>query len=245
MEKNKKNNKKKKGTNIKTAKILITIFVIVILGIFLWQLAPLMVKLSTTEGQIAFKTKINKMGFNGILLLFGLQVLQILLVVLPGEPFEVLAGMCYGAWGGYLFITISVLITNVIIYFTVRKLGKKYLYNFFQKEKVDKVMKSKLFKKSRNIELVLFMIFFLPGTPKDLFVYLGGLLPVKPVRFLTIATLARFPSVITSTMVGARISNGDWKTSLIIYAVTFVVAIALIYLVNLKDKNKEFIEIIK
>lgn len=242
---NKKIKKKNKKNDIKTAKIFITVIVIIVLFLFMWQIAPLITKLSTFEGQIAFKDKISSMGFGGILSLFSLQVLQILLVILPGEPFEVLAGMCYGVWGGYLFITISVLITNIIVFFTVRRLGKKYLYNFFQKEKVDKIMKSKLFKKSRNIELILFMIFFLPGTPKDLFVYIGGLLPVKPIRFIMIATLARFPSVITSTMVGAHISNGNWKTSLVIYAVTFVVAIILIYLVNLKDKNKEFIEIMK
>lgn len=237
--------KKKKKNEFKTIKILMTIAVILILAVFLWQIAPLMLKLSTQEGQIAFKSKINKMGFSGMLLLFGLQVVQILLVVLPGEPFEVLAGMCYGAWGGYLFITISVLITNIIIFFTVRKLGKKYLYNFFKKEKVEKIMKSKLFKKKKNIELVLFIIFFLPASPKDLFVYIGGLLPVKPLRFIIIATFARFPSVITSTMVGAHISNGNWKTSLIIYLISFVVAVLMIYLVNLKEKDNDFIEIMK
>ena len=174
-----------------------------------------------------------------------MQVLQILLIVLPGEPFEVLAGMCYGTWGGYIFITISILITNIIIFFTVRKLGKKYLYNFFQKEKVEKVMNSKLFKNPRNIEFVLFILFFLPASPKDLFVYIGGLLPIKPIRFFTIATLARFPSIITSTMVGAHISNGNWKTSLIIYLISFVVAVLTIYLVNLKNKDNELIEIMK
>lgn len=234
-------NKKK----VNAVKILITIIVLVVLGIFLWEIAPLIIELSNKEGQIAFKDKIDSMGIGGILLLFGLQVLQILLVILPGEPFEVLAGMCYGTWGGYLFITISVLITNIIIFFTVRKLGEKYLYNFFKKEKVEKVMNSKLFKNPRNIEFVLFIMFFLPASPKDLFVYIGGLLPIKPLRFIVIATLARFPSVITSTMVGANISNGNWKTSLIIYAISFVVAIAIIYLVNLKDKDKEFIEMIK
>ena len=235
----------KKKNEFKTIKILMTITVILILTVFLWQMAPLMMKLSKPEGQIAFKQKINSMGFSGILLLFSLQVVQILLVVLPGEPFEVLAGMCYGAWGGYLFITISVLITNIIIFFTVRKLGKKYLYNFFQKEKVEKVMKSKLFRNPKKVEFVLFIIFFLPASPKDLFVYIGGLLPVKPFRFIMIATFARFPSVITSTMVGAHISNGNWKTSLIIYAISFAVAMLIIYLVNLKDKNKELIEIMK
>lgn len=235
------NNKK----NIKNFKIVLTIAIILILIIFIWKLAPFIKELSTEQGQIAFKNKISDMGFLGIILLLGLQILQILLVILPGEPFEVLAGMCYGAWGGALFITVSVFITTTIIFFTVRKLGRKYLYNFFQKERVDKIMKNKLLKNPRNLEMILCILFFLPVTPKDLFVYIGGLLPIKPLRFILISTLVRFPSVITSTMVGANISKGNWGISLSIYLVTFVIAMVAIYLVSLKDKNKEFIEIIK
>ena len=235
----------KKKENIKTIRTLSTIGILIVLAIFIWKLAPFIKDITTTEGQIAFKEKIGSMGFGGILLLFGIQVLQILLVILPGEPFEVLAGMCYGALGGTLFITISVFITTTIIFFTVRKLGKKYLYNFFKKEKVDKFMKNKMLKNPRNLNIVLFILFFLPATPKDLLVYMGGLLPIKPLRFILISTLARFPSVITSTMVGANISKGNWEISLIIYGVTFVVAAISIYLVSLKDKNKEIIDIMK
>ena len=235
----------KNRKKIKMMKIVLTILIVIALAIFLWKLAPFMTDLSTKEGQIAFKNKISDMGFSGLLLLFGLQILQILLVVLPGEPFEVLAGMCYGAWGGCLFITLSVFITTTIIFFTVRKLGHKYLYNFFQKEKVDKIMKSKLFKNPRNLDIILCILFFLPASPKDLFVYVGGLLPVKPLRFILISTFVRFPSVITSTMVGANISNGNWKMIVLIYGATFIIAALCIYLVSLKDKNKEIINIMK
>ena len=235
----------KNKKQFKIMKISLTILILIILGIFFWKLAPFMTNLATKEGQIAFKNRIDDMGFSGLLLLFGLQILQILLVVLPGEPFEVLAGMCYGAWGGCLFITLSVFITTTIIFFTVRKLGKKYLYNFFQRERVDKIMKSKALKNPRNLEIILCALFFLPATPKDLFVYIGGLLPIKPLRFILISTFVRFPSVITSTMVGANISRGNWKISLLIYLVTFVAAMISIYLVSLKDKNKEIIDIIK
>lgn len=230
---------------IKIAKIILTIVIIIGVIIFLWKLAPLVLDLTTKEGQIAFKNQISNMGVLGILLLFGLQLLQMLLVILPGEPFEVLAGMCYGTWGGTLFITISVFITTTIIFFTVRKLGKKYLYNFFKREKVDKLMKSKAIKKSRNLEMILCILFFLPATPKDLIVYMGGLLPIKPLRFIFISTFVRFPSVITSTMVGSNITKGNWEISLIIYASTLVIAMLIIYLVSLKDENKEIIDIIK
>lgn len=235
----------KNKKQFKIMKISLTILILIILGIFLWKLAPFMTNLATKEGQIAFKNRIDDMGFFGLLLLFGLQILQILLVILPGEPFEVLAGMCYGAWGGCLFITLSVFITTTIIFFTVRKLGKKYLYNFFQRERVDKIMKSKALKNPRNLEIILCLLFFLPATPKDLFVYIGGLLPIKPLRFILISTFVRFPSVITSTMVGANISRGNWEISLLIYLVTFIIAMISIYLVSLQGKNKEIIDIIK
>lgn len=235
----------KNQKKIKIIKITLTAVILIVLAIFFLRIAPFMKDLSTTEGQIAFRNKINSMGFLGLLLLFSLQVLQILLVVLPGEPFEVLAGMCYGTWGGWLFITLSVLITTIIIFFSVRKLGKKYLYNFFKKEKVEKIMNSKLLKNETNLEMVLCLIFLLPGTPKDLFVYIGGLLPVKPLRFILIATLVRFPSVITSTMVGANITKGNWKISLLIYLLTFVAVAISMVILKIKDKNKEIIEIIK
>ena len=230
---------------IKLIRILIAIAIVIILAIFLWNLFPFMKNLSTIDGQIAFKEKIDSMGFRGVLLLFGLQILQVILVVLPGEPFEVLAGMCYGTWGGFLFITVSVFITTVIIFFTVRKLGHKYLYNFFKKEQVDKIMNSKILKNEANLDIILFILFFLPASPKDLFVYIGGLLPVKPTRFILIATFARFPSVITSTMVGANITRGNWKISLLIYLVSFIIAAILLVILKKKDKNKEIIEIIK
>ena len=235
----------KNQKKIKIIKITLTAVILIALAIFFWRIAPFMKDLSTTEGQIAFRNKINSMGFLGLLLLFSLQVLQILLVVLPGEPFEVLAGMCYGTWGVWLFITLSVLITTIIIFFSVRKLGKKYLYNFFKKEKVEKIMNSKLLKNEANLEMVLCLIFLLPGTPKDLFVYIGGLLPVKPLRFILIATLVRFPSVITSTMVGTNITKGNWKISLLIYLLTFVAVAISMVILKIKDKNKEIIEIIK
>ena len=106
-------------------------------------------------------------------------------------------------------------------------------------------MKSKALNKSSNLEIILCALFFLPATPKDLIVYIGGLLPIKPLRFILISTLVRFPSVITSTMVGANISKGNWELSLVIYGITFVIAAFAIYLISKRDKNKEIIDIMK
>ena len=115
------------------------------------SLLPTMTQLTTTEGQVAFKEKVDSLGFGGILLLFGIQLAQIALIVLPGEPLEILAGMCYGAVGGSIFIFITVFITTTLIVFLVKRYGKKCIYLFFKKEKVDKIENSNLFKYPKKI----------------------------------------------------------------------------------------------
>lgn len=122
--------KKKKIINIIIIVMVIAIFVLAIA-----YLAPIMKDISTKEGQIQFKEKIDNLGILGMLILFSLEVAQIFFVVIPGEPLEILAGMCYGSIGGTIFITLSVFITTAILYFLVRKYGRKFVYESFKKKR--------------------------------------------------------------------------------------------------------------
>ena len=117
--------------------ILAIIAVTIVIGVIAY-LIPVMKNLSTVEGQMAFKEKVNESGFIGLAMLFGLQLAQIFLIILPGEPIEILAGMCYGGWGGLIFITISVAIMTTLIFFLVRKLGKRFVYDICDEERVKR-----------------------------------------------------------------------------------------------------------
>ena len=90
-----------------------------------------------------------------MLALFGLQVAQIFLFILPGEPIEILSGMCYGGIGGTIFIMISSAIISIAIFYLVRKFGKKFVYEFCNKEKVQKIENSKLFQDPQKIEIIM------------------------------------------------------------------------------------------
>ena len=110
----------------KIFKIIISIITIsIIIGIIIY-LFPIMMKLSTIDGKIEFKNKVSNAGILGVLSLFALQVAQIFLIIIPGEPIEILAGMCYGGLWGTVFIMVSVLIIATTIFFLVRKLGRKF-----------------------------------------------------------------------------------------------------------------------
>ncbi len=225
-------------------KIVSIIFIVLLIGLLIY-LVPLFKELLTEAGRENFKQSIDDLGIFGIFLLFALQFAQIFLVVIPGEPIEILAGMCYGAVWGTLFVMISSLLISCFIFFLVRRFGREFVYNFYKKDKVKKILNSKLFKDTKRIEFIILLLFLIPGTPKDLFVYLAALLPIRPYRFIIISTFARFPSIITSTLAGANIVEGNFHTALILYGVIFALVIIIILIVNRYDKSKTTDEIMK
>jgi len=162
------------------------IFKLILLGIVLGiaigvtaYLIPVIKELGTPEGQQAFQTRINDSGVLGVLMLFGLQFAQIFLFIIPGEPIEILAGVCYGSIWGTVFIMISAAIISAFIYLLVHKLGRKFIYDFVSKEKIEKIENNKVFQNPKTIRFLIFILFFIPGTPKDLLTYIAALLPIK------------------------------------------------------------------
>lgn len=230
---------------VKIFKIILMILVVIIfIGVIIY-LFPVMKDLSTKEGQIAFRDKVESSGLWGMLSLFGLQVANIFLIVVPGEPIEIIAGMCYGAFWGTIFVMVSACIITIGIFFLVRKLGRKFVYDFCSKERIEKIENSKLFKNPKKIEMIMLILFLIPGTPKDLLVYLGGLLPIKASRFILISTLARIPSIISSTIAGDQLAVGQWQLGLILYAAIIVLVLIIIFIYNKFDKDKTTDEILK
>lgn len=232
-------------TKVKIFKfIMLAIVIAIIIGaiVYLW---PLFRNISTTEGQMEFKQRIEDLGFLGMLMLFGLQFAQIFLFIIPGEPIEILAGICYGPLWGTIFVMISAMIISIFIYLLVHKFGRKFIYDFCGEEKIKKIENAKVLKNPKTINFIIFILFFIPGTPKDLLTYIAALLPIKPIEFIIISTVARFPSIISSTLAGDNLLAGNWHISLIIYGVTFLI-VGIVFLIMRKlDKSKITDEVLK
>lgn len=230
---------------IKVLKILTAIAVVAILIAIIIYMIPIFENLKSPEGRIEFKNKIQSTGFKGMMLLFALQLAQIILIFIPGEPIEIVAGMCYGAIGGTLFIIVSCLIISTSIFMLVRTLGEKFAYEFSDKEKVSKIVNSKLFKNPKKIEMIMIILFLIPGTPKDLLVYACGLLPIKTSSFILISTFARIPSIISSTLIGSKIIKGNPMVGIGIYIAIIIAVIVVVFIYNKFDKDKTTEEAIK
>lgn len=215
--------------------------VIILIGVMVWltfQFAPFVASLQDEVSREHFKQDIYEKGVLGWLTVLGIQVLQVVVALIPGEPIEVLAGITYGTFGGLATCLLGVLIGSVMIFYAVRWLGHSLVQAVVEGEKLSKL---KFLKNTKRLELVTLILFFIPGTPKDVLTYFAGLTPIKPLRFFLISTFARIPSVITSTYAGATLSDGHIWGFVIIYGITAVVAVAGIAVYNkiIKKMNQK------
>lgn len=218
-------------------KIIIILVVVTFFIYFTMQLFPIFKELLTSEGRENFKATIDSLGIKGVLLLIGLMCSQILLPILPGEPVEILGGMCFGPFKGLIIILLGIFISTLLIIFLIKVLGKRFIYLFVKKERIEKIENSKFFKNEKRIEIIIFLLYFIPGTPKDIITYIAVLLPINIYRFIAISTVARIPSVLSSTIAGSNLVSGNLLFSIVAYIVTFGVTAIFIYFINKKDKN--------
>lgn len=174
----------------------------------------------------SFKTYISSFGIWGILVSMGLQVLQVFIALIPGEVIEIGLGFTYGAFGGTLICFAGIFLASSLVFLLVKKLGVRFVELFISMDKINslKFVKNNINSPSR-LQRIAFILFFIPGTPKDLITYFFGLTPMKYGEFMVISMIARIPSVISSTIGGNLIAAGKYFAAIILFIVTGVVSI--------------------
>lgn len=165
-----------------------------------------------------------------------LTVVQIVLAVIPGEPFELAAGYAFGTIQGTILCLIGALIGGSIDFWLVRKFGMKVVRVFFSQEKIDQL---KFLKASKQRDLWMFVLMFIPGTPKDIFSYVAGLTDISWAKWMVISCVARIPSIITSTLSADALGSNKLLQAVIIYGITLILSGIGVLTYNYICKKKE------
>ena len=108
---------------------------------------------------------------------------------------------------------------------------------FISREKINQLS---FLRTERKRNTLVFVLFLIPGTPKDLLTYFVGLTDMKLGSFLLISLVARLPSVLSSTAGGHLLGEGNLVGALWLYGITGLVSVAglLIYNAILRRKQK-------
>ena len=204
----------------KTLSVLAIVIFVLLSAALAWFVGRPMVRFARQPEQ--FRAWVDGHGAWGPLAYAAMVVLQVLVAIIPGEPLEIAGGYAFGAWEGLLLCLIGAAIGSAIIFFFVKLLGVKMVEAFISREKINSL---KFIKSSRRLNLLMFILFFIPGTPKDLFTYFAGLTPMKLHTFLMISTIARIPSVITSTIGGHALGTQQYVFAAVVFAITIIISL--------------------
>ena len=186
-----------------------------------------------------FKEYIDSYGFNSYLIFVGIQILQIFFALIPGEFIELVAGYVFGGILGFILCMIGIAIASTIIFFLVRIFGRKMIEAITDNKDFNKL---KFLNNESKLNLTVFILFLIPGTPKDLLTYFLGITKIKYTHFIAITMFARIPSVLSSTIAGASSAQGRYVLAILLFGITAVISLAGILFYRKFIKKREIDE---
>ncbi len=176
-----------------------------------------------------FRAYLRAFGWKGRIILFLLQCVQVIIALIPGEVIELGAGYAYGALEGGLICLAGVAVSSSVIFLLTKKAGVSLVEAFIPREKIDSL---RFINSEKKLKRTIFLLFLIPGTPKDLLTYFAGLTKIRLSEFLIITLIARIPSVVSSTVSGHLLGKENYLTAAIVYAVTIVISALGYYIYN-------------
>jgi uncharacterized membrane protein YdjX (TVP38/TMEM64 family) len=155
------------------------------------------------------------------LLFIVLQMLQVIFAPVPGEATGVLGGYLFGAWPGFIYSSIALTIGSGIA-FAIGQLFSSAIKDRYTQTKVYQRFNHLV---SQGDFVIPFVLFLLPGFPKDSLSYLLGLsfMPFKV--FLFIAGVARMPGTLMLSFQGAKVYEAAYVELLFLLLVSLAVSL--------------------
>ena len=181
-----------------------------------------------------FKSWLNSFGNLGKVIFVGIRAFQTVIKIIPAEPLEIGSGYAFGTWGGLFYCMLGTEIGSLFIIAITKIFGNKAVNLFVSEEKINSLS---FLQNKEKLSASLFIIYLIPGTPKDVITYLIGITDYNIWKFLIITGIARIPSIITSTVCGAALGEKNYLLSAVVFVSTVIIGLIGIKIYSRYEKN--------
>ena len=161
------------------------------------------------------------------------QIVQIIICIIPGQWLQFAAGYAFGFWLGLLFSLIGATIGTFVSYYLAKLLGQGILYLLFDEDQMNHFIE-KL--NSKKAIVAVFVIYLIPGLPKDACSYAAGISNMKLKAFLIVSLIGRTPAMAGSLLIGNQIGIGAYTAAIIIgVSAVILCALGVVYRKKITD----------
>lgn len=202
----------------------LVVFFVAMAGI-IWALWPFFGQAFEPGGLDIMVAKIHEAGPWGVGLLLLFQLLQIVVAFIPGEVVQIAAGILYGPVWGTIILLVGCMFASWMIYQVVHRLGKPFVQDMVPIKHLEKFQS---FEEKGHLDVMVFILFLIPGMPKDTFTYLVPLTKMSVRRFLIITTIARIPGILVTTLGSTGIVEGNYSFALMMFGISAILSILAI-----------------
>ena len=210
---------------------LIIVLSLILMGLVTWLVGKPLVQFAKDPN--GFRAWVDTHGIWGRVLYVGMVIFQVLVALIPGEPLEIAGGYAFGAWEGTLLCLLGATLGSTLVFLVVRRWGVRVLELYFPREKIESL---RFMQNTPKVRVVAFLLMFIPGTPKDLISYCMGLTKIRLSEWIILSTVARIPSIVTSTVGGDALGGQDYRFAILVFTITLAISLlgGLIYSVYTK-----------
>lgn len=193
-----------------------------------WYWTPIWARLGLWFEFLSDREKIRSwvLGFGPAApaVFIAIQALQVIFAPVPGEATGFLGGFLFGAIPGFVYSTIGLTLGSAAAFLLGRWLEINFVEKVVQREALDKFA----FIVERQGTLLAFLLFLLPGFPKDYLCFILGLSKMPLKVFLLIVAVGRLPGTLMLSLQGAKVFEGEYLTVAVLLGLFLVVALLLL-----------------
>lgn len=187
------------------------------------------------------KNFVLSFGHFSFLIFILIQILQIVIIFIPGEIVQIAGGYIFGPYISFVLCIVGVLIGSAICFLISKRFGKPFVDKITSENTswIIKKVESTRHKKSGRASAtrIMFILYLIPGIPKDILGYISGISDMSLKEFLLISSIGRAPALFFTCFFGNQLTTQNIKL-IIIFAGVFVIIFAFIFIFSRKHIEK-------
>lgn len=217
----------KKKVLIYSAFIAVALIIAVTLIVFWQQFLHILSGIVMQERYSSIGDYVREYGYQGIIIIGALQVFQVIITIVPSEPVQLAAGICYGPFFGSVLCLIGVIIGSQILFLFTR--NAQHIYRSQKNRRRQEELKLKIENSNRNLLWMLLLMYISPAIPFGLICIITSTIGLKWWKYTLVTSIGPIIPIAFSVFVGSKVVSSSPEGSLIMMIVIVLIVLFVLF----------------
>src|SRR2546425_12124992 len=171
------------------------------------------------------KETVRGWGYMAPLVFIAIQAFQVIIPPIPGEITGPVGGALFGTFWGVVYSTLGLPVGTLFCFWVGRRWGEPLVRPWLSEHNWNRMS----FILEAEGAIICFILYLIPGFPKDIISYLFGISPLPFWVFAVVSTVGRLPGTVLSSYFGAHVAEQQYIYAIAFMAIVIALCLPLYY----------------